>query len=192
MTRPWSAKFCYVTCNNKVPASKITHFVSLKKRSWLMLNTEIIAVVVRTIQKPQILPVSKIQGFLSCQSMGYIYVITALQHYSMSFCVEARLITGSCFPLRLQWWRNRHFLLVDWANPLRAPSCQVKLLHPYLPLEFPRSLSLFFILPSLPFTYSILYFERSPYCCSFSFLLLNALLFLFNSCIFFFSFFHLL
>ena len=38
MARSWSAKFRYVICNNPVPASKGTHFVSLKKSSWLMLN----------------------------------------------------------------------------------------------------------------------------------------------------------
>jgi hypothetical protein len=59
-------------CNNPVPASKRRHFVSLKKSSWLMLNREIIAVVVRTVETPQILSVGKIQGLLSCQSMGYI------------------------------------------------------------------------------------------------------------------------
>jgi hypothetical protein len=105
MARPWSAKLRYVTRNNPVAASKRTHFVSLKKSSWLILNREIIAVVARTVQKPQIFTVSKIQGFLSCQSMGYIKVNTTLQRYLMPFCVEAcwRLITGSGLPLRRQW-----------------------------------------------------------------------------------------
>jgi hypothetical protein len=72
MARPWSAKFRYVTCiNNPVPAAKSTHFASLNKSSWLMLNTYII-VVVRTIQIPRIRPVGKIQGLLSCQIMAYI------------------------------------------------------------------------------------------------------------------------
>ena len=50
-------------------------------------------------------------------------------------------------------------------------------IHPYLLLQFPQGQYRFVLLPSLLFTYSILYFVRSSYCSSCSFLLSNELLF---------------
>lgn len=104
----------------------------------------------------------------------------------MPFCVEnslVRLITDSGLPFRRQWWRNRRF--VDWAilddlwiEPTPYGP-QVVRWNYYIHIYYwssPRSFC-FVLLPSLLFTYSILYFERSPYRSSFSFLLFNALLF---------------